>query len=319
MAVGVLIEAHRAKPGGALTSVVHARVELDHHRLADDEFQEVAGILLLEAHSRDSHAKRKRKRSLFYLVRTDATHMRNFIRSPWSPNLLNQHSGCVMQAAREHFERGELQKAAEEFQRAAAAVEKESDKASCLMNAGACLVSLGSYEKALACLDSAGSLLIAESSDRLPVEEDEATSADGRKVSEVLSDVLHNSAIARRALGKREEAIHNFGRCLELRERSGDVKSSAEVMEALAECHREAGDVDKEISYLEKARGGWQSLGETGREAIACGGLARAHLKAGREADCRQLLSTAKLIGSRAEDRAILGEKASAVIHSPLH
>ena len=48
-------------------------------------------------------------------------------------------------------------------------------------------------------------------------------------------------------------------------------------------------------------------MGESGREAMMCVRLARDHFRAGREGECRQMLSSAKMVGSRVVDKKILG------------
>ena len=215
-----------------------------------------------------------------------------------------------MQAAREYLERGELRKAAEEFQRTAKGAEASRDDSaatqiSCLLNAGACLVSLGEHERGLACLRSAGAAISAGSPS--------PDGSDDRELLETLADIHYNSAVAYQALGDNDQAAREYQCCVNIHEKSANLQATGDTLDALAACHHEAGELDKEVSCLEKARRVCQQLGDSGREATLCATLARAHLRAGREADSRQMLSTAKMIGSRVDDKKILGEKITRV------
>ena len=204
-----------------------------------------------------------------------------------------------MQAAHECLEKGELQRAAAEFQRAAEELEgSSSDKISCLLNAGACLVSLADYTGGLACLDSARSIITGS-----PTGLGEGAGRD------LLSDVHYNSAIAHQALGDHEKAVEEFQHCIDLQEQSGQLNTAADTIVALAGCHREAGQARCEISCLEKARSVSRRAGDSGREGVVCVALARGHLREGREGECRQMLSTAEMVSSRVDDKAMLGER----------
>jgi tetratricopeptide (TPR) repeat protein len=251
---------------------------------------------------------------------------------------------AMMQVAQEYLEKGELQKAAEEFQRAAKGAEQSpvgstETQISCLLNAGACLVSLGEYEKGLSCLRSAAAIITARSPSTGPAEDEDSSSPtrppenqdgsgpthnreDDKDVEslQLLADVHYNSAIAHQALGDHDQAAQEFQSCLNIHEKSGNLQISADVLTALADCHHQTGQFDQEFSYLEKAQAVCKELGESGREAMMCVRLARARFRAGREGECRQMLSTAKMVGSRVVDKKLLGSLYSECgwVHSSL-
>ena len=235
---------------------------------------------------------------------------------------------AMMQVAQEYLEKGELQKAAEEFQRAAKGAEQSpvgstEIQSSCLLNAGACLVSLGECEKGLSCLSSAAAIITARSEPaedeyssfptRPPEHQDRSGPTDNREGDkdveslQLLADVHYNSAIAHQALGDHDQAAQEFQSCLNIHEKSGNLQISADILTSLADCHHQTGQFDQEISYLEKAQAVCKELGESGREAMMCVRLARDHFRAGREGECRQMLSSAKMVGSRVVDKKILG------------
>lgn len=213
-----------------------------------------------------------------------------------------------MQAAHEYLEKGELQKAAEEFQSAAKSDEASpKTQISCLLNAGACLVSLGDNVKGLACLTSASTII----SSRPPAGSavNGEIDKDKESVEVMAADVHYNSAIAHQALKSYDQATQEYQTCLNIHEKSENLQTSIDILSALAACHGEAGQFDREVSCLEKAQDVSRQLGDSGREAGVSAALARAHLKAGREADCRKMLSTAKMVGSRLDDKKILGKR----------
>ena len=257
-------------------------------------------------------------------MHTTLAHVRGVAIVTESAVLENVIDQAIMQVAHEYLEKGELQKAAEEFQKVAKGAQEspagstEAHIISCLLNAGACLVSLGEYEKGLSCLNSAAAVITARSPPNGPTEHREDGSSsngpaesreDGKESLQILADVHFNSAIAYQALGDYDQAVQQYQVCLNIHENSGNPGTSADILNALAECCRETGQFDQEVSYLERAQVVCRELGESGREAVVCVRLARAHLRAGREGDCRQLLSTAKMISSRVSDKKILGKQ----------
>ena len=211
----------------------------------------------------------------------------------------------ALYAAHGHLNKGELEKAAKEFEKAASDAEETINvRISCFLNAGACLISLGDYEKGLVCLESARGLLSAPppppDSRIKSVEED-------REMTEAVADVHYNSAIAYQALGDYDRAVPEFQQCLALYEKYDRPQRASEVLSALASCHCEAGQHEKEIVCLAKLQVVYRGLGDSGSEAVTCATLAQAHLRAGREEECRQMLSMAKMISIRVDDQNLLG------------
>ena len=220
------------------------------------------------------------------------------------------HGPHALQAAHEHLERGELQKASECFERAAKELESSDIikmKISCFLNAGACLVSLGEYRKGLECLGSAASIISVQSSYESH-EVDGSAYENDREILEASADVHYNSAIAYHALRDYEQAIGEFQHCIDLYEKSEYIQNVAEVLTALASCHREAGQPENERACLTRAQKIYKQLEDSSGEAMSCATLARAYLREGREEECKQMLSTAKMISSRMDNRKLLGE-----------
>ena len=212
---------------------------------------------------------------------------------------------AVMQPAHKYLDKGELAEAAKSFETAANEAEESSEtKILCFLNAGACLISLGDYRKGLVCLESATSIISSRSA--TASEENDGGEGD-KEMLEVSADVSYNSAVAYQALGDYEQAVVKFEQSTSLHEKAGNLRSAADMLNALASCHREAGQQDKEMAYLTRVQGMYRQLGDCGGEAMTCATLARAYLKAERETDCRQMLSTAKMISSRVDDKKLLG------------
>ena len=214
----------------------------------------------------------------------------------------------ALQTAHEYLKEGELQKAAEYFEKAAnesQSSDTAKKKVSCFLNAGACLISLGEYSKGLDCLSSATGIISAESTDES--HDGSAEETDG-EILEASADIHYNSAIAYHALRDLEKAVGEFEQCIDIYEKSEHFQNAAEVLTTLASCHREAGQTENERTCLTRAQRIYKRLGDSSGEAIACVTLARAYLREGKEEECKQMLSTAKMISSRVEDLKILGE-----------
>lgn len=203
----------------------------------------------------------------------------------------------VLQTAREYLEKGELHKAVEYFERAT----KESEtcvstksKISCFLNAGACLISLGKYRKGLVYLGSAANIISTQS----PVDQDK----------EVVADIHYNSAIAHQSLRDYEQAVDKFQQCIDLYIQFGYLHNAAEVLSSLASCHLEAGQPENERACLTRARALYKQLKDHSGEAMVCANLARSFLRVGRKEECKQILSTAKMISLRVDNQNHLGE-----------
>lgn len=213
----------------------------------------------------------------------------------------------VMQVAREHLEKGELQKAAKYFERAATESESSETtelKISCFLNAGACLISLGQYKKGLVCLTSAADIISAQSSADLQ----KGNEGDDKEMLKASADVHYNSAVAYQALRDYKKAVKEFQQCIDLYEKSGYLQNAADIFSTLALCHREAGQPESEMACLTRVQGLYKELGDNSGEAMTCAYMARAYLRVGRKEECKQMLSTAKMISLRMDDQKTLGE-----------
>ena len=211
----------------------------------------------------------------------------------------------LLQTAHEHVQEGKLQKAAEHFERAAKAAESAEDsdlKISCFLNAGACLVSLGQYEEGLVYLGSAASIIATVHAQQ------DGEEGDLQQVLEASADVHYNSAVAYQALNDYEQAVTEFQTCIELYEKSNHQGNAAEVLSSLALCHREAGRPENERACLARAQSLYREAGDSSGEAVVCADMARAYLRAGKNEECKQMLSTAKMICLRVDDQKTQGE-----------
>lgn len=214
----------------------------------------------------------------------------------------------VLQTAHEYLKKGELHRAVEYFERAT----KESDtsvstksKISCFLNAGACLISLGKYNKGLVYLGSAANIISTQS----PVDFQKGNVDRDKEVLEITADIHYNSAIAYQSLRDYEQAVNKFQQCIDLYIQFGYLHDAAEVLSGLASCHLEAGQPENERACLNRARALYKQLNDHCGEAMVCVDLARSFLRVGRKEECKQMLSTAKMISLRVENQHHLGEE----------
>lgn len=213
---------------------------------------------------------------------------------------LNSESSLneLTRLAHEHLQNGNLQKAMEHFESAVEKSEGVADisvKISCYLNAGACLVSLGQYERGLSFLESAAGVIKTNGGDA------------SAQTLEVSADVFYNTAVAEQGLREYNRAVTNFKSCIDLYVKAGSKQQAAEGFVSLAICHKEAGDAHKEIACLTNAQRLYNELGEYSHEALVYVDLAKAYLSIGRQDDCKRMLSTAKMMCLRLDEPKIQG------------
>jgi len=209
----------------------------------------------------------------------------------------------ITRIAHEHLEKGELEKATEHFERAATEAESVEDsdlKISCFLNAGACFVSLGQYDKGLRLLESAAGAIKAAQGDT-----EEGGSPHMLASS---ADVHYNSAVACQGLRDYGRAVREYATCVELYEKAGYRQQAADALASLAACHRESGQREKEKASLVRAQQLYRELEDHRGDAIVCTDMARACLSLGETEQCKQMLSRAKVICSRVDDQKTQGE-----------
>ena len=208
-----------------------------------------------------------------------------------SPNALTR-------LAHQHVEKGELELAMKHFVSAverSKEAEDSSVKLSCLLNAGACLVSLGHYQQGLELLHSAADLT-----------DDHVTSPPS--TLEMRADILYNIAIASQGLKEYDKAVTSFKESIELYTQANSTQHTAESLVSLASCHKERGDSEGELVALGKAQEAYRELGECSGEALAAMDLAKACLRLGRVEEGRKCLGQAKMLCLRVDDPKIQGE-----------
>ena len=201
--------------------------------------------------------------------------------------------------AHEHLQNGNLQKAMEHFE---SAVEKSqgvddiSVKISCYLNAGACLVSLGQYERGLNFLHSAAGIIKTNGGDDASAQ-----------TLEMSADVFYNTAVAEQGLREYDRAVTNFKSCIDLYVKASMKQQAAEAFASLASCHKEAGEAHKEIACLTNAQRLYNELGEYSHEALVYVDLAKAYLSISRQDECKKMLGTAKMMCLRLDESRIRG------------
>lgn len=201
----------------------------------------------------------------------------------------------------EEIQKGDLQKALKYFEDAAEKAKKEEDskvKVSCCLNAGACLVTLSQHQKGLLILEQAIAIIknVAE------FEED-------AQAMEVSADVFYNAATAAHALKEFEKAVSYFTASVELYEKLGSKEYAAETLESLANCHRDAKGVDKQIACLARAQQLYNTAGNSGGEALVDVELAKAYQAVRKFDMCKKMLGTAQALSSRLDSLSVKGER----------
>ena len=220
---------------------------------------------------------------------------------PNSPSKTSLRLSDLTRLAHEHLQKGDLHKAMEHFESAverSKTVEDIKVKISCYLNAGACLVSLGKYTRGLSFLESASSII------KTMGEENGSGVNDTWEMS---ADVFYNTAVAAQGLQDYDKAVSSFKSCIDLYMKADSKEHAAEAFTSLASCHRESHQNEREIACLSSAQHIYNDLGDCSSEALVCIDLAKAYLGIGRPDECKQMLSTAKMMCLRMDDPKIQG------------
>lgn len=216
--------------------------------------------------------------------------------------------------------KGDYHGALEHFQSALEKAETLSDKEqpklkfSCLLNLGACLVSSGNSIRGLNMLETALALLETGSKQDIDGKEErknEDSQEEKHNVEEEIkmrADLHYNIGAAAQALGEHERAVEAFKLSVAEHMKIGDKKQAAEVFRALAGCHQQSRQYDSQIACLLSAQRLLGELGEEEREALVCADLSMVYYTAGRDEECRQMLTTAKMMSLRLSDTRAQGE-----------
>ena len=217
-----------------------------------------------------------------------------------SPNMASLNH--LTRLAHEHLQKGDLQTAMKHFETAveqSKSVEDASVRVSCYLNAGACLVSLGQYKRGLSFLESA--------SDIIKTFEESSGVGESVQMLEMSADVHYNTAVAAQGLREYEKAVASFKSCIRFYAKAGSKGHAAEAFSSLASCHGEAGSIDKQLACLTSAQQLYNELGDCSNEAVTYVELAKAYLSSEKEDECKQMLSTAKMMCLRVDDAKIQG------------
>ena len=221
----------------------------------------------------------------------------------------------------ECVEKEDLKGALQHFQSALEKTESLSDKEqpklklSCLLNAGACLVSSGEPESGLKLLETAWELTESQGTrerdddgDEGKEQQKEEEEKEAKENSKTRADLLYHIGTAAQAMGDVEKAEANFKRSVDEHIKIGDKNQAADVFCALADCHQRASQHEKQIACLLSAQKLFGEAGEEGKEALSCAELSMAYLATGRDEECRQMLTTAKMMSLRLDDVKMQGE-----------
>ena len=216
----------------------------------------------------------------------------------------------ITRLAYTHLQKGDAQRATECFESAADKARQEGKPEamiSCYLNAGACLVSRGQLTQGNAFLLSALRLTKSQKLD-----ESISRRKDGKEtkvsIMEISADINFNLAIAAKKVQKHKKAIYYFRASADLYLKSGCVMHAAESYSNLAHCHRKTQERHKEVACLVKAQHLYHEAEDSYNEAECCLELARTYLRENLMDDCKEMLSTAKLLCLRVDNRSHQGK-----------
>jgi tetratricopeptide (TPR) repeat protein len=220
----------------------------------------------------------------------------------------SQHGSLELtRQAYQELHKGEHQKAISCFESAAEKARDEGDNItmiSCYLNAGACLVSRGKLEEGNKFLLTSYKLVKALSQEKdisRELEEDEGS------MIEIRADIYYNLGVAAQKMDNLKQAVSCFKASAELYLKSECKLHAAESLTGLARCRRQSRQSDKEITCLVTAQQLYHKMGRSFNEAEVCLELARTYLREERLEDCKEMLSTAKLLCLRVDDRGLKG------------
>lgn len=206
------------------------------------------------------------------------------------------------QAAKEQLEGGNYEKALEHYVSAVQESERlknHDTEYACLLNAGACMVSLGRCKEGLQLLERA--INIVDTSGK-ELDKDSAT---------VHADVYFNAGVAAQELKDFEKAESYFKLSLKLYLAFSLKQYASEACSNLAKCYRHLGNTEKEVSALQGSQKLCHDIGNSDAEALACGELVVAYLLGNKIAECRQALCTAKMMCLRSTNLKTQGTQNS--------
>ena len=189
-------------------------------------------------------------------------------------------------------------------------------KLSCLVNTGACLITLGEHQRGISLLKSAITLLDSISSkkevgsedkkEREPEDKNEHES-EVKKDDEIRGDIYYNLGMANQGIADYLEAVTQFKQSIEYYIQADQPSTAADVYITLATCHQDNEQFDHQITALFNAQQLYHNSGQLGKEALVCAQLAIAYQTIGQKEECISMLTTAKIMGLRLDDTKAQG------------
>ena len=205
----------------------------------------------------------------------------------------------------EYLLSGQLKEALDSFQSALAVSETIYGalelKISCLLNTGACLVTVGEHQRGISLLESSLSLL-----DSIP--EDQCKSEDKQKWDLLKADHYYNLGLANQSIGHISLAINQLNQSIDLYIRNGHQSTAGDVFCTLAVCCKDNKDSIQQEKTLLSAIQMYHDCNEIGKETLTYSELAIAYQCNGNREKCIQMLTTAKIMGLKLEDINIQGK-----------
>jgi tetratricopeptide (TPR) repeat protein len=199
----------------------------------------------------------------------------------------------------EHLLHHRYQEALKEFQAALSlteSIEQPKLKISCILNAGACLITIGEMQRGINLLQSALSLL-----DSFPSGENESEHLTTR------ADIYYNIGVGNHRLSDHTQAAVQLKQSIDLYMKNGQQSTAGDAFCALALCYKDSGNVNQQEMSLLSAMELYQQVGDVGNEAMTCIELAIAYQCSKNQEKCLQMLTTARILAARLEDQILHG------------
>lgn len=225
--------------------------------------------------------------------------------SPWQPDA-NMDDCSIEERIQELTTRGHdslvsgrPKEALESFQSALTLTETLDKgpklKISSLLNAGACLVTIGEHQRGISLLQSSLSLL-----DSIP---DDQYESEGKQELNILrGDVYYNLGLANQGIGDHQLATKQLKQSIDVYMKNDHQSTAGDVFSVLATCYKDRNELNQEETALLSAQQLYHDCNELGKEALCYSQLAIAYHCNGRGEECIQMLTKAKIIGIGLED-----------------
>lgn len=212
------------------------------------------------------------------------------------------------------LQKGDNHKAIEYFESAAERAKEEGDPCtiiSCYLNVGACYVSQGQLKRGIKFLQFASKLAKSRQLEQSDISILHATigrgDSDGTSMTEISADVYYNLAVAYQGMNEYKKAASHFKSSIHLYIKAKAILQAAESFMSLATCYRMRKESKEVVTSLTSAQELYHQLGDNYNEAGACVELCKVYFGEGKLEDCKQMLSTAKMLCLRVDNRRLQG------------